>query len=104
MGQSRILYLEVKSKDVVIHGPKQFAEVADANLPSINVIFMQDTKSEYEGECRKNAVPVPGTLKVNKTVREAIPTGYKLTFLDNSGREGQKLMGKNMHAAIYPSI
>ena len=88
------VFRKVQAKDVVIQGPKHFAEFADSILPSISVIYIKDSKSSYEEECRKNAIKIPGTLKVHKIVREVIPFGFKLTFFDTSANVRDEIKQK----------
>lgn len=81
------VFRRVLSKEVVISGPEHFATFADSILPSINVKFIQAAESGFDDECRNEARPVPGTLKVHKVLREAVTGGFKLTLFDSSAAE-----------------
>ena len=85
------VFRKVLSKEVVMYGPKHFAEFANSILPSITVLFIQNAKSTYEEECRENAIAIPGTLKVHKVMRQAATSGYKLIFKDNSSTNSNQI-------------
>ena len=76
------VWRRVKSYQVIINTPRDFAEYANSILLRITVIYA-DTPAldlQYHEECRALAIEVKGTQKVHHIKRVTEPSATQLSF------------------------
>ena len=78
------VFRKVLAKQVLINSPKQFAEYADSIIKGISVIYISDIDISFKDNCRSQAQPVSGTLKVHMVKRKVTANSVELSFYHTS--------------------